>query len=81
MPLANLTELHRLLTHRLTLIADKKMREEEPARQLEELQKTSEAITAWHKANRSSIDSRLNHFLIQASFQKALDWIEDAKGA
>lgn len=76
-PLADLSELHHLLTHRLTVIGDKKMRDEQPEEQLRELQKVSEAITDWHRTHRSSVPARLNHYLTQASFQKALAWIDN----
>ena len=77
-PLANLSELHSLLTRRLAVIGDKKMREEAPDEQLRELQRVSEAITAWHETHRSQIPARLNHFLTQSSLQKALDWINES---
>ena len=78
MPLTSLSELHALLSHRLAVIGDKKMREESPAAHLEELKKASEAITAWHQTHRAEVPARLNHYLTQASFQKALAWIDTA---
>lgn len=75
-PLSNLDELRTLLTRRIEVIGDQKMRLERPQEQLAELQKVSEAIAAWHQAHRSGIAPRLNHYLVQASFQKALAWLD-----
>ena len=70
-------DLRHLLQRRLAVIADKALRESDPAQQLRELQAVSEAITAWHEAHRSSIDARLDHYLSQASFEKALNHLND----
>jgi hypothetical protein len=68
-------ELHSLaalLEKRLAIIADHGLREREPAEQLRQLQEISEAITAAHQELRPQIDPKLNHYLIQASYEKAL---------
>ena len=77
MPLPQLSELRDLLNHRLTVIGDKKMRDERPAEHLDELRKASEAITTWHQTHRAEVPARLNHYLTQSSFQKALEWIDE----
>ena len=68
--------LRQLLRRRLDVIADRDLRERDPAEQLRQLQEVSEAIVAEHARLRSQLPSRLNHYLSQASLQKALDWLE-----
>ena len=68
--------LRQLLRRRLEVIADRDLRERDPAGQLRQLQEVSEAITAEHARLRPQLPPRLNHYLTQASLQKALDWIE-----
>lgn len=72
----DLDELTSLLRRRLEVIGDAMMRESDPEGQLERLQEISEAITAFHQNHRSGIPPRLNHFLENASLQKALEWAE-----
>lgn len=76
LPLATQQELHTLLSHRLAVISDKKLRDENPARHLDELKKASEGIDQWLANHRAQLPPKLNHYLTQASFQKALDWLE-----
>ena len=71
--------LRQLLRRRLEVIADRDLRERDPAGQLRQLQEVSEAITAEHARLRPQLPSRLNHYLTQASLQKALDWLEGAE--
>jgi hypothetical protein len=52
------------------------MRESDPDGQLALLREVSELITAFHQDHRSEIPPRLNHFLENASLQKALEWTE-----
>lgn len=68
--------LRQLLRRRLEVIADRDLRERDPAGQLRQLQAVSEAITAEQVRLRPQLPPRLNHYLSQASLQKALDWIE-----
>ena len=68
--------LRALLKLRLHIIADSEMRENHPEKQLQQLQDTSEKITAWQEENRSQIPAQLNHFLKQSSLSKALEYIE-----
>lgn len=71
--------LRQLLRRRLEVIADRDLREHDPAGQLRQLQEVSEAITAEHARLRPQLPSRLNHYLTQASLQKALDWLEGSE--
>jgi hypothetical protein len=68
-------ELKKLLLHRLQVIGDKSAREKNPEEHLRQLQIVSEAISHWHVTHRSNIPAQLNHYLIQASYDKALDFI------
>jgi hypothetical protein len=72
----DLDELISLLRRRLEVIGDAAMREFDPDGQLALLREVSERITAFHQDHRSEIPPRLNHFLENASLQKALEWAE-----
>lgn len=72
----DLDELIALLRRRLDVIGDAAMREADPEGQLGLLREVSEAITAFHQRHRGAIPPRLNHFLENASLQKALEWAE-----
>lgn len=72
----DLDELISLLLRRLEVIGDAAMRESDPDGQLALLREVSERITAFHQDHRSEIPPRLNHFLENASLQKALEWTE-----
>ena len=68
-------ELAALLQRRLDVIADHTWRDRDPAAHLLALAEVSEAITVWTKEHRSVLDPRLRHFLANASYAKALDFI------
>lgn len=68
--------LHRLLQKRLDIIADHAWRDRDPAAHLTGLREVSEAIAAEHARLRGRVPSRLNHFLTQASYAKALEFLE-----
>lgn len=70
------THLHQLLRQRLDTIADHAFRDRDPAAHLAELQRVSEAISAEHQRLRPLLPARLNHFLVQSSLVKALDFLE-----
>jgi hypothetical protein len=74
----SLTRLAELLRRRLRIIADREFCARDPAAHLLELQKVSAEISALHAAARKTLPARLNHFLDQASFQKALEFVEPA---
>lgn len=67
-----LNTLAELLEHRLIVIANHDLRTRNPAEQLRQLQEVSEAIVGAHAELSSQIDARLNHYLSQASYDKAL---------
>lgn len=69
--------LHTLLRERLAVIADHGFRDRDPAAHLAELQRVSEALVAEHARLKAQLPARLNHFLSQSSFSKALDFLED----
>lgn len=66
-----------LLHRRESIIANHPWRDRDPADHLAALKKVSEEITAWADANDATIDSKLRHFLTNASFTKALAYLED----
>jgi hypothetical protein len=46
---------------------------------LEALKTVSEEISAEHQKNRAQLPPRLNHFLTQASFSKALEYLDSSE--
>ncbi|MDF1754079.1 MAG: hypothetical protein P1U89_14950 [Verrucomicrobiales bacterium] len=74
---SELSKLADLLEKRLEVIADHEMRENDPERQLKLLQEVSEDIQAIQEALKGRIRPRLNHFLENCSYDKALDWIRN----
>ncbi|MCB1087407.1 MAG: hypothetical protein KDM63_10205 [Verrucomicrobiae bacterium] len=75
-----LEELRRLasaLENRLNVIADTARRDRDPADHLEALKSASEAIQDSHLRLKGQIHPRLEHFLANCSYQKALAMIEN----
>jgi hypothetical protein len=70
--------LQALLKRRLQLIADHEFRDADPTGHLASLQQVSELITSEHHRLRSILPGRLSHFLQQASFSKALEFLEES---
>lgn len=68
--------LHALLQRRLYLIADHDFRDVDPTGHLAALQQISELLTSEHHRLKPILPGRLNHFLQQASFSKALEYLE-----
>ncbi len=68
--------LQALLKRRLQLIADHEFRDADAAGHLAALQQVSELISAEHHRLKPLLPGRLSHFLQQASFSKALDFLE-----
>ena len=68
-------QLEKLLRQRLQIIGDHAWRDRDSAGHLDELKRVSEALMEEHQALRGSIPAQLNHFLTQASYSKALDFI------
>jgi len=72
----DLHELASRLRKRLATIADQELRDRNPEEQLRRLQAVSEEIDRWRRDRQGRLPARLNHFLDQASYGKALEWLE-----
>ena len=72
---ANLSQLRELLQQRVKIIADHEWRDRDSAAHLDALKTVSEAIDTFHRDNHGVLDARLRHYLANASYQKALDWV------
>lgn len=70
--------LRQLLQRRINLIADHAFRDRDPTAHLEALKTVSEEISAEHARLRPQLPPRLNHFLTQASFSKALEYLDSS---
>ncbi len=70
-------KLKQMLNQRLTIIADHELRQLAPDEQLRQLQSISEQLQSFHNEQRAMLPQRLNHFLTQASYQKALEWLDE----
>lgn len=68
-----------LLQRRIDLIADHAFRDRDAAAHLEALKKVSEEISAEHQRLRPTLPARLNHFLTQSSFSKALEYLDSSE--
>ncbi|MEM1442347.1 MAG: hypothetical protein AAGF67_08395 [Verrucomicrobiota bacterium] len=68
-----------LLERRLEVIADSELRENDPEKQLALLQEVSENISDFHARHKADMSARLNHFLGNSSFDKALAWARDSQ--
>lgn len=77
--MADYEELRRLLRRRIELIADHAFRDRDAAAHLEALKQVSEGIGAEHQRLRAQLPPRLNHFLTQASFSKALEYLDSSE--
>lgn len=69
-------DLAELLRERLRVIGNAELREKDPEGHLKALQQVSEAILKRHEELKPELPARLNHFLTQCSFQKALEYLE-----
>jgi hypothetical protein len=69
-------ELATALRHRLAVIADNELYEDDPAGHMEELKRASEKITALQKKLPSPVEPELAHFLARCSYTKALAFLE-----
>lgn len=72
------SQLRTLLQRRLELIADHHFRDRDPAGHLQALQSVSETLQSEHRLLRASLPPRLNHYLTQASFSKALEYLDSS---
>jgi hypothetical protein len=68
-----LNELAEMLQRRIAVIADHDLRDREPAKHLDQLKSVSESIATVHSELKSEIDPRLNHYLANCSYEKALE--------
>ena len=71
------TELSHLLNQRLAIIADHALRDADSVKHLAQLSAVSTAIEDLFQKHRSELPPRLCHFLSQASFQKALEYLQN----
>ena len=69
-------ELADALRERLAVIADRELREKNPAAQLERLKTVSEKITALQAQLPRNTDPQIAHFLKNCSYHKALAFLE-----
>lgn len=78
-PANDLRELQTLLEQRLAIIGDTALRDSDPEAQLSQLQRVSEALVEKHGEMKAkgTVQARLDHFLSQCSYGKALEWIGD----
>lgn len=77
MPQITYPALTVLLNRRLAVIGDAGLRENSPDEQLSQLKEISENIAALHeKMRETGIHPQLDHFLKNASFDKALAFVE-----
>ena len=71
---AELEELIALLEQRLAVIGDAELRESDPDAQLEQLKNVSESIIELQGNLKGRIPFRLEHFLENCSYDKAIGW-------
>ncbi len=69
-------QLIELLRRRIAVIADHAWRDRDSAGHLEALKNVSEEITAWTLAHRTEVDAQMRHYLANASYEKALSYLE-----
>ena len=74
-------KLESLLRERLNVIADHALRDQDPAAHLEKLRDAAQALDQEYHSVRATLPARLNHFMQQSSYQKALAFIEEAPRA
>ena len=71
------SHLAEALRERLAVIADRALYSRDPAGHLEKLKSVSEKIVQLADTLPRPLDGNLAHYLQRASYQKALDWIEE----
>lgn len=69
-------ELAELLVKRRAVVADHALRDRDPEAQLAALREVSEAVLTWHEDHRGTLPARLDHFLANGSYDKALRFLE-----
>ena len=68
--------LEKLLEQRFQIIGDHASRDRDPEAHLHQLKSVSEALMKEHDALRGNLPAQLNHFMTQASYSKALEFIK-----
>lgn len=76
-PVETWEPLKELLERRLRVIADHDLRARDAAAHLEQLKEASLQLTAEQERLTAVLPPQLRHFLTQASYSKALDWIRE----
>ena len=71
------SELAQLLRTRLSVIGDHAFRDRDPDGHLDALRTVSEEIAAAHQGLEGQLPVRLEHFLSNCSYDKALAFIEE----
>ena len=71
-------ELQSMLQHRLAVISDHALRDRDPAAHLDGLKTASEEISAYTQGYLAEFDGKLRHYLLNCSYQKALDHLNPA---
>lgn len=72
-------ELQNLLTERLRIIADHSFRDRDPGAHLEALKTVSGEIEAVKTRDEHLFDKKLQHYLSNSSYEKALNHLQAAK--
>ena len=72
----DLSNLEQLLRDRLSVIAYHAFSDRDPAGHLDKLREVSTALDHEFQKHRATLPARLNHFMTQSSYQKALEFIE-----
>lgn len=66
-----------LLRQRLAIIADHALRDRDPAQHLESLKQVSLQIDSCAAQWQRDLPGQMRHYLTNASYQKALAWLEE----
>jgi len=69
--------LSELLRERVSVIADHDFRDRDPNAHLAKLKEVSENLSATHSELKAALPPRLNHFLTQSSYEKALLFLDE----
>jgi hypothetical protein len=69
-----------LLQKRIDLIGDHAFRDRDPAGHLAALREVSEALEATFRTVKPQLAPRLRHFMEQASYSKALEYLKQGSG-
>jgi hypothetical protein len=73
----NYAELYAAVTERLAVVADRDLRERDPAGHLEKLKAAAFRLDGLVANLPANTDPQLRHFLERQSFVKAQDWLAE----